>query len=231
MDFLSDIREIVQQDLTVGAESSLYTPAIIDSGINRAYRKIGGLHRWPDLQDAKKTSTEPNTEYYDYPETWRPNSIWKLTIDDVDYGDPVAFKDYLTEKESNTLSSSSKLWANQWRRYFIYPTPTTHGSNNISVWGQDNVEKLVNDGDTTIFSYSQPEVNEAIALEAVQILKAKGGEQKEGLMLSAEARQIVAVSWDFIKREIAKYEKTQPFLDVPDFFSGRNNVKNTIGNF
>lgn len=234
MDTLADIREAVQDDLSVGNESAFYTATVIDRAINRSYRKIGGLYPWPDLEDAKKTSSQANVDYYDYPQEWRPESIWKLVVDGITYGldpdgSPMFFSDYLLFKEENP-TSTDKIWANQWRRFFISPTPTTAGTNNIEVWGLNNVVDLDDDDDITIFSYAQPEVNEAIALEAVNILKSKGQEQRSGQMLSAEAKSIVMNSWTRIKKSRSKKEKVQPFLNVPDFFSG--NLSNSeLGKF
>lgn len=221
----------VQGDLTIGSESTLFTPTLVKSAINRARLKSEGLYPWVELNDAKKTSTVAGREYYDYPRGWRSNSIWKLTVDDQDYGDPLAFKDYLYEKENDYPSDLDYMWANQWRRYFIDPTPTTNGTNNIVVWGQMNGQTLVNDSDTTIFSYNQPECNEAIVLEAVEILKRKGGELREGTFLSAEAKQILGMAWERSKRETARHERTQSSFDVPDFFSGVSRIKQKIGNF
>src|SRR3990167_11401972 len=171
MDTLSDIRQAVQDDLTVDDNSTLYPNALIDRAINRAYRKVGSLFPWPELQDALKTSTQADQEYYDYPQTWRSNSIWKVVVDDDRYGDdpdgsPLSFDDYLNWKEDYP-DSTDKKWANQWRRFFVWPIPTAAGTNNIHVWGVKVVETLSDDSDTTVFSYSTPEANEAIELEAV----------------------------------------------------------------
>jgi len=226
---LANIREAIQDDLTIGDESSLYSPNLIDRAINRAYRKAAGLFPWPELQDAKKTSTQVDQEYYDYPTNWRSNSIWKLTILDSDgnddrYGEtpdgsPLSFDDYLNWKEDNP-DSTDKKWANQWRRFFIWPIPTTLGSNNIHVWGIKVVADLDEDADTTVFSSSTPEANEAIELEAVAILKSKGENDKSAQFKSLEAKQILAVAWGKIARENAKYEKIQPFFEVTDMFGG-----------
>jgi hypothetical protein len=230
MDLFSELITAVQSDLTVGDESTLFPLPTIKLAINRAYRKGAGLHRWAETEDAKKTSTQADTEYYDYPQNWRADSIWKLQIDGVDYGDPVIFKDYLHEKENNIPSGLNYLWANQWRRFFVYPTPTSAGDYNISVWGIRIVDELVNDADVTIWSYSMPECNEALVLEAVAILKNKGEEEKTGIFRSIEARAILDGAWKKIVQEQAKYEKTQPFFDVPDFFgNGANDRKE--GNF
>ena len=224
MDTLLNIRSAVQDDLTVGDESTLYSPSLIDRAINRAYRKVGALFPWPELQDAKKTSTQANQEYYDYPQNWRSNSVWKVVIDDVRYGEdpdgsPLSFDDYLNWKEDYP-DSTEKKWSNQWRRFFVWPVPTTAGTNNIHVWGIKVVSTLSADADTTVFSYSTPEANEAIELEAVAILKSKSDNDKSAQFKSEEAKQILVVAWAKIAKEMAKYEKNQPFFYVTDMFGG-----------
>lgn len=234
MDTLENLRAAIQDDLTVGDESTLFSPILIDRAINRAYRKVAGLFPWPELQDAKKTSTQANQEYYDYPQNWRSNSIWKVVIDDVRYGEdpdgsPLSFDDYLNWKEDYP-DSTEKKWSNQWRRFFVWPIPTAQGDNNIHVWGIKVPSSLSNDSDTTIFTYSTPEANEAIELEAVAILKSKTDEDKSAQFKSLEAKQILIGSWDKIKKEMAKYEKNMPFFEVPDFFGGGNS-KDLRGRF
>lgn len=234
MDTLSDLRTAVQSDLNVGDESSLYSPTVIDLAINRAYRKAGALFPWPELQDAKKTGTVASQEYYDYPDTWRSNSIWKVVIDEVRYGEdpdgsPLSFDDYLNWKEDYP-DSTDKKWSNQERRFFVWPVPTTTGSNNICVWGIMTTTTLSNDSDVTIFSYSMPEGNEAIVLEAVAILKNKADNEKAGEFRSQEAKQILSVAWGKIRAEKAKYEKNMPFFDVPNYY-GDTSTKDLRGLF
>ena len=233
MDTLAQIRQAIQDDLTVGEESTLYNPTLIDRAINRAYRKVGGLFSWPELQDSKVTNTQINQQYYDYPQNWRSNSIWKLRINLERYGEdpdgsPLSFDDFLNWKEDYP-DSTDKKWANQWRRYFVSPTPTTAGLS-ICVWGMKVITSLSSDSSVTIFSYSTPEANEAIQLEALAILKSKGDDDKGALFKSAEAKQILVGAWARIQKENAKYEKNMPFFDVPDFF-GTGNSKDLRGRF
>lgn len=234
--FLSLI-EAVQSDLTVGSESTLFPLATIKLAINRAYRKSGALFRWPDLEDAKKTSTQAGQEYYDFPDTWRPDSIWRLEVDNYQWGEdpdgsPMSYDDYMVWRaDTDNANSTEKKWAVQHTRYFIFPVPTTAGDYNISVWGQKNVEELTGDSDTTIFSYNMPDCNEAIVLEAVAILRGKGEDEKTGQFKSAEAKAILALAWSKIKQDQAKYEKDQPFFEVTDMFSGKGNNGQITGNF
>jgi len=233
LDTFVQLQQAVQADLNIGDESSFVTLDNVKLAVNRAYRKAGALFPWPELQDAKKTTTQVDQDYYDYPSNWRSNSIWKLRVNLVNYGldpdgSPMSFDDYLIWKEENP-NSTEKRWANQWRRYFITPTPTVAGLA-ICIWGYMVTTWLTADDDVTIFSYSNPEGNEAVILEAVAILKSKGEEEKSGEFRSTEAKQLLAVSWGKIRKEQAKYEKEQPFFDVPDFF-GPGNANTTIGDF
>lgn len=244
METYTDLIEAVQDDSTIGNESVLYPLALVKRAVNRAYRKAGGLFPWPELMDAKKTVTQANVNYYDYPQTWRSRSVWKLTITDSAgeekrYGEepdgsPLSFDDFLTWKEDYP-DSEEKKWANQWRRYFVTPTPTVlgdidAGTNVISVWGIMNVTALSDDSDVTIFSYNAPECNEAIVLETVAILKSKGEREKEGEFRSHEAKQILLTNWSRIRKELAKDEKNQPLFNVPNYF-GQTSTKDLRGLF
>jgi len=228
MDTLLDMRTAVQSDLNVDGTSALYSPTIVDRAINRAYRKAGALFPWPELMDAKKTTSENSNAYYDYPQTWRSNTIWKLVVNDVRYGEdpdgsPLVFSDFLNFQEDYPTSTDKK-WANQERRYFLTPTPADGLV--ICIWGQMATTALTADGSVTIFSYHMDEGNEAVILEAVAILKAKGNKEQSSQFKSEEAKQILAVAWGKIRKEKAKYEKREPFFNVPNYFgsTGNNNL-------
>lgn len=232
-----EMQSALLSDLNVSNNSSLFPIDTTKLAINRSYSKAGGLFKWPQLKDAKKTNTQTDIENYDYPETWRPDSIWRLDIDDTQYGEdpdgsPMDFNDYIIWKADNS-NSTDKKWANFHRQYFIHPTPT-NATGVISVWGYKNVTTLVNDGDTTIFSYSMPECNEAVVIEAREILKLKGEDDKARensvQMLSPAAFGILTNAFNKIRQEQAKYEKVQPFMNVPDMFN-RSSTADIIGNF
>jgi hypothetical protein len=218
MNLFSELQVAVQDDLTIGNESTLFPVSVIQRAINRAYNKCAGLFRWPETEDAKVTTSQLSVDYYDYPQTWRPDTIWKLTLNGVDLGDPLDFKDYQYEVENDLPSGKTTIWSSQWRRYFINPAPTAAGLE-IVVWGQRSVEDMTEDEDITIWSYSMPECNEALVLEAVAILKGKGEDDKSGQFRSAEAKQILVVAWNKVKQEQDKYKKTRSEFVIPDFYS------------
>lgn len=237
MDEFSQLQTALLSDLNATTSSSLYPTATIKLALNRAYIKAGRLFRWPALQDALKTSSQANIEYYDAPEAWSPNSIWRLEMDDDQYGElpdgsPMAFEDYrVWRADEDNASSTKKKWAVQWLRYFIFPVPTTAGTNNISIWGQENVETLTDDDDETIFSGSMPECNEAVVLEASAILKKKGEIEKAGQLASDEAKQILILAFNKIKQEASKFEKTQGMFEVPDYWNRKTTAEQTTGMF
>lgn len=238
MDKFSEMVDAIQDDVTADDNSTFYSLALIKRVINRAKRKVEALYRWPALEDAKKTSTIANQEYYDYPQSWRDDSIWKVWVDsdDNNFGDPLVFGDYLYEKENDFPAGDKYIWANHNRKFFIQVNgvaPTSNGDNNIKIWGIKVTAALSADDDTTIFSYSMPEVNEAIVMEAVKILKSKGGEEQTGQMLSTEAKGIIALAWSRLKQDKAREEKTTPLLEVEDMFKANkaNRKDNNIGKF
>jgi hypothetical protein len=238
MDTFSQLVAAVQSDATIDDNSSFITPDNVKLAVNRAYYKAAALHKWPDLEDSQVTSSITNAEYYDFPQNWFPESIWKLHVDGVDYGDPLVFKDYQYEKDNNFPSRLKYMWATQWRRYFIYPTPLSNGNNNIAIWGFKTVDTLVGDNNTTIFSYVMRDCNHAIVLEATRILKMKGEDMQDtiiprvGEMRDLEAQDILNKAWNRLRMERQKFEKTQPMFSVPDYFSSKfTNTKNKIGDF
>lgn len=243
MDYFSDLISAVQSDLTINNDSTLYPLATVKLAVNRGRRKAESLFRWPKLRDAKKTSSRAGIEYYETPETWSPLSTYRLEVDGVQYGEtpdgtPMVYEDYLKWRaDEYNENSTDKKWARDGNLIFIYPVPTTDGTNNITMWGKKNGNNLVADGDTTIFSFSMPQCNEAIVLEAVAILKAKGQNEKGGVFRSAEAKQILASEWGKIRQEASKAEKTTSFFDVPNYFpdkggrGGNTSNGSPIGNF
>ena len=233
MDTFDDLIAAVQSDLNIDDNSPQFPLATVKLAINRSYRKLSGLFRWPQLEDSEKTSTKEGQEYYDYPYNWRPQSIWRIQVDGTtnDYGDPLPFSDYRYERDNSNPSGLTHYWSNYLKRFYIYPTPTADGTNNIVLFGRTFVDKLESDGDETIFSYQMPDVNEAIVMEAVSILKYKGEAKNVTDLLSPGAFQLAKKSFTEIRNEMAKLEKTQPAFEVPDFFAGTRQRTDRKGNF
>lgn len=222
MDSFIDLINATYSDLTASSESDLYNLTAVMLAVNRANQKAGSLFKWPKTQSAQTTDTQKNIDYYDVPDNWKPDSAWKLTVDDLDYGKPLLFEDYLKFKEDNPASVVKK-WSQQWTRYFISPTPTADGVKNISIFGFESVAWLVNDTDTTIFSYNMRDCNDAIVQEAVAILKAKAEDENSSIFRSTTAKSILTTAWVKIQQGQMHKRKIQPMFQVPDFFGGNVN--------
>lgn len=230
MDTFSEIYLAVYDDLTASQDSTLYNITSVKRAVNRAYDKCAALFRWAKTEDALVTSTQKDIEYYDFPSNWRPDSAWALEVDGVDFDKPLLFDDYRYEKINGLPSGIERRWSQQACRFFIYPIPTAAGTDNITIWGVKVPELLVEDTDTTIFSYNLRNCNDAIVQEAVAILKNKTDDKNTSQFRSTEAKSILITEWTNTRKEQMKYQKSRPMFDVPDYFP-KGNVKTLTGKF
>lgn len=232
MDTFDDLRTALRTAMNIDTNSTLYDANTVDLALNQAKWKAEGLYAWPELQDAQKTSAVNGQENYDYPQRWRSMSIWRLSVDGLDYGPPLALKDYLYEIDNNFPNGQKNIWTNQGRQYFIRPIPTVDGDNNIAIWGLKTTDKLANGTDTTIWSYSLPECNVAIVQEATAILKGKGEDLPSDQFYDQGALKTLMAVWQRISSGMAQQQKTKPMFNVPDFFSTQPVIQNDdIGEF
>lgn len=224
--FLDMVTEVGKR-LPSGANSSIYTLTRKQEAVKESYDWALSLFEWPDINDAKTTSTIANHDYYDYPETLQPESITRIEIDGLPY-EMKDYQDFLDFRQNNP-TSTKRIFASSGVRYFIFPTPTANGSNNMDLWGLYNPVPLSADGDTTIFSNRYPMGNSAIVKEAVSILRGKPN--KNGAMVEdAEAKAILMGIFNKISKRKQKFQRLDhPFFNVPDFFA--NGSSSPIGNF
>lgn len=220
--------EGLQSRLSVTSSSTFYTLTRVKSAINDAYIWAGGLFLWPATRKAKTTSTQEDQYYYDYPVGFKTDSVFRIDIDGQEY-DPKSFEDFLDYRRDNP-TSTKRIFASYGKQYFIFPTPTADGSNNLDVWGHEAVTTLSADGDKTIFSDSEPEGNEAIVKQALAVLQAKGKDKKLGQVEDAEAKQILAAIYSKQLAQQQKYQRLDhPKFEVPNYFSGA--IVQSIGRF
>lgn len=219
MNTFLELQTATYDSLNQDSSSPLFSLTKIKSAINRAYLKIGGMYLWAKLRDAQKTSTQSGVDYYDYPDNWVPDSMRKLEVDGVDYGEPLNLKDYQYEIENDRPLALDRMWASDGTVFFVYPTPTATGNNNISIYGYKTVETLSADGDITIFSYNSPQLNLAIVSEAVAILRNPAEDMRGSQLFSAEAKEIVGFAIQQAKLQKNKYNKTIPAMQVPDYLA------------
>lgn len=224
MDTFIDLIEAVTDDASISANSTYITPEKVKKAINRSNVWAGTLYEWPSLENAATTDTVLGDFYYDYPLTFKDDSIYMLEIDGLPY-EKKNYEDFIAYKRNHpTNNENVKIFASHGRQYFVFPTPTTNGTENISVWGNDNgmIIPLVGNGDTTIFSYSSPQGNIAIAKYAVSILLPRKKDKKTGMVEQQEAEAILT---NMYAKVIAKRQREQRIEHVKfttNNYFGRN---------
>jgi len=205
--------------LQVANNSSLFPASRLTQLIKDAYIWATTTWVWTDLVNGKYTSTIANNEYYDYPDDFRSNTIMRLEVDNISY-ERKAFEDYLAYKENNP-SDTHKIFASYGRYYFIHPTPTTNGTNNITVWGSLKADNLTTSSSLTIFTDNKEEGNEALVKKALSV--ALGRIDKN--LSRVEEQEAVAILNKLYADEKAATQRDQrlqhPKFALPDFYRDR----------
>ncbi len=218
-----DIIDEVQARSNSTSVSPLITPTIIQREINNSYAWAGRLFKWPALKAAKTTSSKAGVPNYDYPPTFQPESIFRVEVAGLD--DPVYrrkdFEDYLDWIQNNPTDTDEQIFANYWTQFFLFPVLNTNGSNDISVWGYQQVTPLVLTTDTTIFSNVDPLGNEAIAKQALSICQAIAEGKNVALVENEEAKAILSLIFSKISEDKQNDQRLDhPMFRIPDYFAG-----------
>lgn len=222
-----DMEDELTSQLQVAANSSLFTSARKTSLIQNAYEWATNMFVWPDLVKAKTGSTKANYEYYDYPSEFRSNTIMRLVIDSNSY-DRKNYEDYLQYKEDNS-TTTKKMFSSYGRFFFVNPTPSSNGSGNMDIWGAVQADSLDDSTDTTIFSYNNPEGNEAIVQRAFGVALKRINPQQSKDEVEAAIATLAKLNADQWKATQRDQRLDHPKFDVPNYFG--NNRSAGIGKF
>ncbi|MHA1400155.1 MAG: hypothetical protein ACTSQE_07385 [Candidatus Heimdallarchaeaceae archaeon] len=218
----------LQGRLSAVSTSTVFTTTWLQDQISNAYLWVGSRKPWPPNEKGWIADSLLTQEYYDYPANCKTGSILRLTLDSIEY-DKKNFEDYLDYIKENPSDTKTKIFSEYARQYFIFPAPTTNGTDNINIWGTEQVAKLENDSEVTIFSYSEPDINEAIILKAEAVGLKKIGKTSEAKERIEEAQVIIELGYTRIAhREQRNQRLDHPKFDVPDYFS---DGQASIGNF
>lgn len=220
--------ELVAQ-LQVASNSSLFPSTRITELIQNAYIEATEMYPWNDLVRGRRTNSQANHEYYDYPSDFRTGTIVRLELDDVPY-ERKNFEDYLAYKNEHP-NSTFKMFAVFGRQYFIWPVPTsTSSSYNLSIWGSIQAPNLEDSTDETIFSNNKEDCNMAVVDLAFSV-----GTKRIDSTVSREARNsAIAVLGKRFSDEQARTQRDQriqhPKYIVPDYFATGSSIT-PIGGF
>ena len=232
METRAEMETELQLQLQSAANSSLFPSTRLTSLIQNAYKEATTLFKWLALARAKTTSTVAKVSgedvcYYDYPDEFRTNTIFRVQIDGDEYNRK-GFESFL-DYRNRTTSPSKRIFSNYQRFVFISPD-TVVGTNNMDIWGIIQAPALSSSGSETIFSGNADEGNFAIVSLAISTAV-----KKINFKLSDKERNNALVAlgkmnndeWDEYARD---QQLDTPMFEVPDFFNG-NSINNTIGRF
>jgi len=193
---LGEHRQALIDELSLNESSGssldpLFTDELLNRFINRSIKWVSNQHNWQQTQKAVKRDAEANQEFYNYPENFKTDSLYILTVDDEKYKQ-LLFTEYEDYKELRR--GSKKLWADWRRRYFISPIVSADGVKNIKIWGHEIPDTLSADTDTHPFN-DEELLEEAIHLRAMALCYRK----KEGSFTS-EAREATKEALAYVER-------------------------------
>ena len=222
---------ITELTARIGAtvDSTFFTPTKIKEVAIQSYNWAVSLYEWPMLETAKVTTTTTGQYYYDYPDGFMTDSVFRVIVDGVKY-DLKNFDDFLDYKHITTGIKDLKISADYGKQIFLYPTPTEDGKD-IIIFGLQNVVEI-GDDDKTIFTDSDIMGNEAVVKRGLGILLAQANLKKEGQAEDAEALAMLANLYSKVLKRKAKYQRLdKAMFEVPDFFEGNGQGEQTTGNF
>lgn len=213
----SDLELELLDQLQVADNSTMYPATRITKLIQNAYLWATQLVIWHDLVRASYTQTFANTEYYDYPEEFRSESIIRLEIDGEEYKRK-NYEDFLAYKRRNP-STTKKMFASFGRFFFINPVMASGGLQ-MDVWGAIQADPLDEADSTTIFSNNKEEGNDAIVRKAL----ATAIKRIDPALSKSEEAEAIAILMRLSKIEQDNTQRNErldhPMLDVPDFLGG-----------
>jgi len=216
-----ELQDEVIARLSINTTNEFWTVDMIKNWLNQANRWACTYKFWPFTEKAKYTLSRANALYYDYPESFRSDSIRLLQIeqDDGTMADyqKVRYEDFMKYILDNP-DGTDKIFSDFKRQFFINPKVPVDGKQ-ICVWGQEKPALLVNDNDTTPFSEGDEAGEEAIIKRAVMIALQKARRYQEAAVERDEARLILEDCWARIQEEQAGYQsKDRSFFETPDYF-------------
>lgn len=212
----AEIKTAIRDDLSIATGDNFYSDAYVQRIANRAVKWFAALHPWQQTQYAYYRNSVASQEYYNYPEKFRTDTIWKLKFNGEDY-DRLTFSEYLKYQEDHGGSASDKCFTDFRRQFFINPVPTVEAE--ITVWGHLIPDDMSADADTHPFAGEQ-DPEEAIVKYAIGLAlkKGRGTLYDKGVAEINAAKSIADAIWNIQQKEQAKYQTKEAqmfeFIDI-----------------
>lgn len=227
----ADLKTAVRDDLSIATGDAFYSDAYVQRMVNRAVRWYAALHPWQQTQYGYRRDSVAGQEYYNYPEKFRTDTIWKLKFNSIRY-DRKDFSEYLNYLEDHGGTTSDKIYTDHRRQFFINPAPTVVAE--ITVWGHLIPDEMSADEDTHPFA-DEADAEEAIVKYALGLClkKGRGSFYEKGKIEISEAEAMATKAWEAQKREQSKYQtKDIEIFDFVDILPPNGGERRTQrGNF
>ena len=225
MTFL-EMQTAFYDEFSISTTDSFLTLAYVKRILNRAKGKVEATHDWPHLERSMVRDSEVN-EYFNYPENWKQDSIYKLKYNGDDY-EKVRFADYLRYQENE--NASDKIFSDFRNRFFINPAPTEVISRGIELWGQEYSDDMSDDSDESPFTM-EIEIEEIIIELAISMALKKSRGSFYAMGVARERDALVALeraNVKIMKRQSSYRMKNREMFKRIDLFP-RNESR--TGNF
>jgi len=211
-----DLEAELLELLLVSDNSTLYPASRLTSLIKNSYMWATQLVIWHDLVRAVYTKTFADTDYYDYPQEFRSESIIRMEI----AGDKYTrknYEDFMDYKNRNS-GTQKKMFASFGRLFFI--NPVNAGGLEMTLWGAVQADALTNATDEPIFSNNKQEGNEAVVRKAFSTAI----KRVDPNLSKSEEGEAIAILLRLSKMEQDNTQRNKrldhPMLNVPDFLGG-----------
>ena len=198
----------------IATTSSYYTDANLRTYINDAYRWAVSLHKWPFTEGRNSTTfaslvtNDAGDLQGQLPEGWRTDSVRMLQIGGKRL-QKLNLEDYQIFREDRA-SANDRVFADLGRLYFVNPGIDLSGT--VTAYGQYTPALLdlgegTSSTDTTVFSDSEEEGNEAICYAALAYGKMKEKKNvNEAQFYQTKAVEILEGIWKRTQDEQFAYQ-------------------------
>jgi len=190
MTTLSEYLSTLDERITSAKVKNIFPVAMRKNAINEAGNIAADFQNWPFLDHALTVSSTAGREYYQEPDRFKPDSIFRIMLD----GDEYEMRKWNEFRELKELETDLKVASVLGGQYFIYPAPTADDLD-IDVYGQLAWVKLVNDDDEAITPRA---LDEAILKIAMSILLKRERRPSEARIDRQEAEESMQRYYDRI---------------------------------
>lgn len=191
---------MVKDDINVESNDPTFPDTYIKKKLNSMYRKVAVKYPWMETEDAVVRDSEVG-EYVNVPENIVPSSITRVVYNSERY-DVINFEDFQKYKDEEGTDGPETMAAVYQNKIFIYPAMDAVIVDGLEIFGRVLPDRLVNNGDYTIFAANE-DVEEVVINLAIGECKKKADKSQH-----ATGRAIQKAAWDELK-EIWKKASAQ----------------------